>query len=210
MAFGEAGAGGTVSGPASMTTKHFESYGPQFPLASCAWIQTQEMPGATGSAFSQERSSTSPSNVPSDADIGRPWPVAPARGCVVWRKSSAAAIVDPPRDRSSAVADNVTRRAAPGGSGLTRTLPAQRTGPARSPFGRARTIRFFVVSEADREGFPSSRAVIRIKYRSPFDTPPRFQAYDRKEPGTIPIVVQVCPPSGLSSSRKSAIPTPGP
>src|SRR5436309_3318846 len=51
---------------------------------------------AAASAPSQVTASTDPSNVPSAADIGTPLPASPAVGAVVRRKSSAAAMVDPP------------------------------------------------------------------------------------------------------------------
>src|SRR5207253_9127541 len=134
-AFGDASAGGTVSGRALIPTKHLESYRPQLPAASRAGIHTQVVPGADVRPSCHVTFSTAPSKPPSEADIGIPCPVAPAGGWATWRKSSAAAIADPPCVRSSAVAEKVTKRAAPGGSGAIRTLPAHRTGPSTSPLG---------------------------------------------------------------------------
>src|SRR5207253_2365628 len=131
-------------------------------------------------------------------------------GWATWRKSSAAAIADPPRVRSSAVAEKVTRSAAPGGSGAIRTLPAHKTGPSASPLGRSIVKVRCVTSVADSAGVPSSRAVIRSRYRLLFVVPPRFHVYERTEPGSVATEVQVCPPSELASRVKSAIPTLGP
>src|SRR5437667_7103454 len=170
---GIAEAGATVSGPIEMTTKQTDAYGPQLPARSSAWTHAHITPGGAASAPSQVTASTDPSNVPSAADIGTPLPASPAVGAVVRRKSSAAAMVDPPRYRSSAVALTVERRAAPGGRGAIRTLPAHRSGPAVSPPGRAIVKRASVMSELERDGVPSSRARIRRKYRFPFGAVPR-------------------------------------
>src|SRR5438445_1831518 len=156
-----------------MTTKQTEAYGPQLPARSSAWTQAHITPGGAASAPSQVTASMDPSKVPSAADIGIPLPVSPAVGAVVRRNSSAAAMFDPPRDRSSPVALTVARSAAPGGRGATRTLPAQRSGPAVSPPGRAIAKRASVMSELERDGVPLSRARIRRKYRFPFGAVPR-------------------------------------
>src|SRR2546430_4218139 len=119
-------------------------------------------------------------------------------------------MADPPRVRSSAVAENVTGRAAPGGSGATRTLPAHSIGPSVSPLGRATVKVASVTSAAESAGVPSSWPVMRNRYRSPFVTVPRFHVYVRREPASVAIGVQVCPESALASRVKLAIPTPDP
>src|SRR3989475_1073637 len=119
-------------------------------------------------------------------------------------------MADPPRVRSSAVAENVTGRAAPGGSGVTRTLPAHSIGPSVSPLGRATVKVASVTSAPESEGVPSSWAVMRRRYRSPFVEVPRFHVYVRREPASVAIGVQVCPASALASRVKLAIPTPDP
>src|SRR5439155_780540 len=83
------------------------------------------------------------------------------------------------------------------GSGAIRTLPAHRTGPSASPLGRSIVKVRCVTSVADSAGVPSSRAVIRSRYRSLFEVPPRFHVYERMEPGSVATEVQVCPPSEL-------------
>src|SRR5207244_8581183 len=79
-----------------------------------------------------------------------------------------------------------------------------------SPLGRSIVKVRCVTSVADSAGVPSSRAVIRSRYRSPFVVAPRFHVYERTEPGSVATEVQVCPPSELASRVKLAIPTPGP
>src|SRR2546425_5301423 len=102
-----------------MTMKQSEAYGPQLPAMSSAWIQAHITPGGAARAPSQPMLSTGPSKFPSLADIGTPVPESPAVGGAIRKKSSAAAMGDPPRLRSSAVTLNVDRRAAPGGRGAT-------------------------------------------------------------------------------------------
>src|SRR2546422_10995063 len=119
-------------------------------------------------------------------------------------------MADPPRVRSSAVAENVTGRAAPGGSAEPRTLPAHSLAASVSPLGRAIVKAASVTSAAESEGVPSSWAVMRNRYRSPFVTVPRFHVYVRREPASVAIGVQVCPASALASTVKLAIPTPDP
>src|SRR2546427_9820591 len=102
-----------------MTTKQREVYGPQLLAMSSAWIQAHITPGGAASAPCQPMLSTVPSKLPSLADIGIPVPASLGAGGVVRKKNSAEAIEDPPRLRSSAVALNVERRAAPGGRGAT-------------------------------------------------------------------------------------------
>src|SRR5712692_9816270 len=119
-----------------MTTKQTDAYGPQLPAESSAWTQAHITPGGAASAPCQVTASTDPSKVPSAAVIGIPLPASPAVGAVARKNSSAAAMLDPPRYRSSAVALTVAREAAPGGRGATRTLPAHSSGPAVSPPGR--------------------------------------------------------------------------
>src|SRR5437762_11640400 len=112
-------------------------------------------------------------------------------------------MTDPPRARSSTVAVKVTGRAPPGGSGSIRMLPAHRTGPSRSPPGRAIAKVAFDVSEAVREGFPSSWAVIRIRYATPFGTTPRSHVYVLADPGSVAIGLHVSPPSALAWRTRS-------
>src|SRR2546422_9784173 len=134
---GIAEGGATVSGPIEMPTKQTDAYGPQLPAKSSAWTHAHITPGGAASAPSQVTASTDSSKVPSTADIGTPLPASPAVGSVVRRNSSAPAMVDPPRYRSSAVELTVERRAGPRGRGAIRTPPAPRSGPAGSPPGPA-------------------------------------------------------------------------
>src|SRR5204862_96720 len=83
-------------------------------------------------------------------------------------------------------------------------------GRRRSRPGRAIAKVAFDVSEALREGFPSSCAVIRIRYATPFGTAPRSHAYVLMDPGSVAIGLHVSPPSALAWRTKFAIPTPGP
>src|SRR3990170_1601135 len=155
-----AAAGAKVSGPTKMTRKQDDEYGPQFPSASRAWIQTQVDPGGAPRAPDHRRASIFSSKAPSAAVIGSPDPVSPAAGMVERTNSSAPATTLPPRSRSSAVPLNVVGDPAPGGRGSTRTLPAQRTGPEESP--EARAIRNMGVrASARRRGVPSSSAATR-------------------------------------------------
>src|SRR2546427_12069880 len=102
-------------------------------------------------------------------------------------------MADPPRVRSSAVAENVTGRAAPGGSGVTRTLPAHSIGPSVSPLGRATVKGASVTSAPESEGVPSSWAVLRRRYRPPFVGAARFHVHVRREPARVAIGVQRWP-----------------
>src|SRR2546428_7988530 len=147
-----------------MTTKQTDAYGPQLPAKSAAWPHAPIPPGGAASAPSQVTASADSSKVPSTADIGLRLPASRAVGSVVRWNSSAPAMVDPPRYRSSAVALTVERRAAPGGRGAIRTLPAHRSGPAVSPPGRAIAKRASVRSELERDGVPLSWARIRRRY----------------------------------------------
>src|SRR3989441_8639329 len=190
--------------------KQRDAKGPQFPAASSAWLHAQATPGGSARAPCHTTPSTVASNVPSAGSIGRPVPVSPGVGGAVWRNSSAAMRGELPRARSSAVPMNVAGRAAPGGCGSTRTLPAQRTGPSESPPGRAIANAASVTSEPESAGVPSSWVVIRTRYGSPFGTPLTFQVDDRAEPGAVAIGFQVEPPSRLEANVKFAIATPAP
>src|SRR2546427_9701846 len=174
-----------------MTTKQREVYGPQLLAMSSAWIQEHSTPGGAASAPSQPMPSTVPSQPPWAGDIGIPVPASPAVGGVVRKNSSAAAMGDPPRLRSSAVALKVERRAAPGGRGTTWTLPAHRTGPTVSPPGRLIAKPASVTSELERDGVPLSCARIRRWYRFPLGAAPMFQVEFRTVPGRDPTEVHV-------------------
>src|SRR2546426_6216264 len=193
-----------------MTRKQRDAKGPQLPAAFSAWIHPQATPGGSARAPCHRTLSTVASNVPSAGAIGRPVPVSPAAGGGVWRNSSAPMSVELPRARSSAVPVNVAGRAAPGGCGSTRTLPAQRTGPSESPPGRAIVNPTSMTSEPERAGVPSSWVVIRTRYCSPFGTPLTFQVNDRTEPGMVAIGFHVEPPSRLEANVKFAIAMPVP
>src|SRR5256885_2816098 len=86
-------------------------------------------------------------------------------------------MADPPRVRSSAVAENVTGRAAPGGSGVTRTLPAHSIGPSVSPLGRATVKVASVTSAPETEAVPSSWAVMRRRCQPLLVVATRFYLY---------------------------------
>src|SRR2546427_11284406 len=119
-------------------------------------------------------------------------------------------MADPPRVRSSAVAENVTGRAAPGGSGVTRTLPAHSIGPSVSPLGRATVKVASVTSAPESEGVPSSWAEMRRRHRTPFVEVPSFHVYVLKERPKDPIAAQVGPASRLRACENLALPTPVP
>src|SRR5437879_12647314 len=115
-----------------------------------------------------------------------------------------------PRARSSAVPMNVAGRAAPGGCGSTRTLPAQRTGPSESPPGRAIANAASVTSEPESAGVPSSWVVIRTRYGAPFGTPLTFQVDERAERAPVAIGFHVEPPSRPQANVEFAVATAAP
>src|SRR3989440_11668377 len=119
-------------------------------------------------------------------------------------------MADPPRLRSSAVALNVERRAAPGGRGTMRTLPAHKMGPSISPPGRAIAKLASVMSELERDGVPLSCGRILRRYRFPFGAVPMSHVEYRADPGKVAIGVDVNPPSALEPNVNVDSTTPVP
>src|SRR2546422_11740394 len=103
-------------------------------------------------------------------------------------------MADPPRLRSSAVALNVERRAAPGGRGTMRTLPAHKMGPSISPPGRAIAKLASVMSELERGGVPLSCDSIVRRYLFPFAAVPMSYVYFRADQGQLAISAHVNAP----------------
>src|SRR3990170_1908091 len=86
-----AAAGAKVSGPTKMTRKQDDEYGPQFPSASRAWIQTQVDPGGAPRARDHpdaprpEDRSRGVAGGPRDPEHGREALAPEARSAVVLR-----------------------------------------------------------------------------------------------------------------------------
>src|SRR5438093_1809321 len=188
--------GGTVSVPAvEAIVVHRLSCGPQFPLASRAWIQKHCVPTGHGAEVVHAMSSTTALNVPSAGFIA--WPVPSGPG-VAAAKSSAAAIALFPRVVSSAVARNVTREPRTIGFGTIEMLPGQISGPRVSPPGRLIAKSEFDASAPARNGTPLSCTTTRTRYLPPFGRPVTSQLYEVSVGrGVVPMRFQPWPELSL-------------